>query len=90
MWPYEKNKNVYKELSKADFIVFFNIILIPYHNAIATENMIKVGKINPWSRSKWMFWWYTKNTGNKAIKTGCMIKFLEFSCKFIYVDKSAN
>ena len=36
------------ELSNADFIVFFNIIFMPYHNDIATDNMIKVGKINPW------------------------------------------
>ena len=56
MWPYEKNKNVYKELSNADFIVFFNIILITYHNAIAIDNMNKIGKINPSSRSKWIFW----------------------------------
>jgi len=36
--------------------VFFNIILITYHNAIAIDNMNKIGKINPSSRSKWIFW----------------------------------
>ena len=83
-WPYEKNKNVYKELSSADFLVLFNIVLMIIHNTINTASMSKAGKISPWIRIRWMFWEYIKNTGNKAIKIGCRIMiFLEFSSNFI-------
>ena len=46
-WPYEKNKNTYREVSNADFLAFFNIDLITAHIAIVIPNIIKVGKIMP-------------------------------------------
>ena len=81
IWPYEKNKNTYREVSNADFLAFFNIDLITAHNAIAIPNIIMSGKTMPWIRIKWIFWEYTKNTGYNAIKIGWMImNFIEFSC----------
>ena len=83
--PYEKNKNTYREVSNADFLVFFNTNLIPIHNAIVIPNIIKTGKIMPWIRIKWIFCEYTKNTGNKASKIGWIrMNFFEFSCYCIY------
>tara|TARA_B100001013_G_scaffold326830_1_gene239622 strand:+ start:91 stop:246 length:156 start_codon:yes stop_codon:yes gene_type:complete len=47
IWPYEKNKNTYREVSNADFLVFFNIALITAHIAIAIPNIIMSGKTMP-------------------------------------------
>jgi len=83
--PYEKNKNTYREVSSADFLVFFNTNLILAHIAIVIPNIIRIGKIIPWIRTKWIFCEYTNNTGNNAIKIGWItINFLEFSCICIY------
>ena len=83
--PYEKNKNTYREVSNADFLAFFNIDLITAHIAIVIPNIIKVGKIMPWIRIKWIFWEYTKNTGYNAIKIGWIImNFIDFFCNYIY------
>ena len=52
--PYEKNKNTYREVSSADFLVFFNTNLILAHITIVIPNIIRVGKIIPWIRIKWI------------------------------------
>ena len=85
IWPYEKNKNTNRDVSNADFLVFFNIDLVIIHITIVMPNIIKTGKIIPWIRIRWIFWEYTKNTGYNAIKIGwIIINFIEFSCNSIY------
>ena len=85
MIPYEKNKNTYREVSNADFLMFFNMKPKPTHIAIVIPNIIRIGKIIPWIRIKWIFCEYTKNTGNNAIKIGwTIINFLDFFSICIY------
>ena len=43
----KKNKNTNRDVSNADFLVFFNIDLVIAHIAIVMPNIINTGKIIP-------------------------------------------
>ena len=46
---------MYIELINPDFIMFFNINFILAHNPIDTGTMIKIGKIIPSKKTKFLF-----------------------------------
>ena len=43
IWPYEKNKNILRDNAKADFILFFEIILKKTQIKKTENNIIKEG-----------------------------------------------
>ena len=61
---------MYNDVIIADLIIFFNTNFNAIQNTIATDKIIKIGKIIPSKRMRCWFWEYINNTGNKAIRIG--------------------